>query len=430
MKGKVWVRVWVMIGIALLLAAVPLFGACAPEAAEEGPAKPIRIAYAYSITGMFGVIGGPVTKDFKTLVDQVNKEGGIAGHPIELYIGDTESDPAKALITMKRLIGDHEPHVLMGGGAAQDLIVAEVAAEAEVPLLTLSGSSWMPLVQETQPELVYWAFRPGPPVPEVNMLSLIFTMFAQDGNKKIALLYSDSRFGIGHLNLSKALAPGFGLEIVLEESYAPDAVAFGPLVSAVKGNPEIDAIFIMGADVATGLAVVNLRAAGVTLPIAGPPSLHIFVIQGIEKITDVFALEPPVRSNLTADIVYEQLPEGDPVKDHLTKIKGVYERAMGEELVWNRLAPISWGSWYMLEDALTRLFNDQPDILDKDMVTIRSTIRDYLETTTGLATDGGIITMSPENHEGTEWGTGVYIVEWRGGKWAYLPEYKLSPRTP
>ena len=48
------------------------------------------------------------------VVDKINKEGGINGRPLELIIGDTESDPAKAANIAKKFIYKDKVAAIIG----------------------------------------------------------------------------------------------------------------------------------------------------------------------------------------------------------------------------------------------------------------------------------------------------------------------------
>ncbi|MFC1938505.1 hypothetical protein ACFLWH_02510, partial [Chloroflexota bacterium] len=84
-------------------------------------------------------------------------------------------------------------------------------------------------------------------------------------------------------------------------------------------------------------------------------------------------------------------------------------------------------SIWELKDVLKRLLDDQPDIFDKDLATTRSAIRDYIETINNFDTGAGVITITPDNHNGVKWGTALVMGEYGDDEmWHYRPEYKFT----
>ena len=54
-------------------------------------AEPIKIGAVLSITGRGGFLGTPEKEAITVVVEEVNRQGGIAGRQIELYIEDDQT---------------------------------------------------------------------------------------------------------------------------------------------------------------------------------------------------------------------------------------------------------------------------------------------------------------------------------------------------
>src|SRR4030042_1012922 len=67
-------------------------------------AEPIKLGAFFALSGPNAPIGTPTKLVAQMVVDQINKGGGINGRPIELVIGATASDPAKAATIAKKFI--------------------------------------------------------------------------------------------------------------------------------------------------------------------------------------------------------------------------------------------------------------------------------------------------------------------------------------
>src|SRR4030042_3965258 len=86
--------------VIILLAAAVLWTMVSGAQAAE----PIKLGAFFALSGPNAPIGTPTKLVAQMVVDQINKGGGINGRPIELVIGDTESDPAKAATIAKKFI--------------------------------------------------------------------------------------------------------------------------------------------------------------------------------------------------------------------------------------------------------------------------------------------------------------------------------------
>nr|WP_218187907.1 ABC transporter substrate-binding protein [Desulfosarcina cetonica] len=60
-------------------------------------ADTIKIGAFFDVSGPAAVIGTPTKLVADMVVDKINAAGGVNGKKIELILGDTEGDPAKAL---------------------------------------------------------------------------------------------------------------------------------------------------------------------------------------------------------------------------------------------------------------------------------------------------------------------------------------------
>ncbi len=77
-------------------------------------AEPIKIGAIYSLSGPAAAIGTPTKLVTQMVVEKINKEGGINGRPIELVVGDTESDPTKAVMVIKKFINVDKVAAIIG----------------------------------------------------------------------------------------------------------------------------------------------------------------------------------------------------------------------------------------------------------------------------------------------------------------------------
>ncbi len=66
--------------------------------------KPIKIGGLFALTGPAKHIGLTTKNVADMIVERINNKGGIKGRKLEIVVADTEGEPSKANIALKRLI--------------------------------------------------------------------------------------------------------------------------------------------------------------------------------------------------------------------------------------------------------------------------------------------------------------------------------------
>ena len=100
-------------------------------AASSFAAEPIKIGAFFALSGPAANIGTPTKLVAQMAADKINKEGGINGRPIELIVGDTESDPAKAAVIAKKFIFNDKVAAIIGPtSTAEGMSVKKIVEEA------------------------------------------------------------------------------------------------------------------------------------------------------------------------------------------------------------------------------------------------------------------------------------------------------------
>src|SRR5208337_2159606 len=120
---------------AFLLAAFFVLGLSSVNAAE-----PIKIGAVFSLSGPAAAIGTPTKLVTQMVVEKINKEGGINGRPIELVLGDTESDPTKAVMVVKKFLNVDKVAAIIGPDRTDlGMAVKKLVEEAGIPTFMCVG---------------------------------------------------------------------------------------------------------------------------------------------------------------------------------------------------------------------------------------------------------------------------------------------------
>ncbi len=420
-------RIWLVVllfGIMNFL----FFGTQVPQTAAASK-TPIKIGFSLPATGFMSQTGSVAMKAVQAWVNRINKAGGIMRHPVHGLFYDSESDPNKAILTAKQLINSDKVFVLMGGGSTGlSLALGPIAAQSKTPFLANSGSSLF----ETQmlkagPETFKWTFRMSNCTSQEQSAWLLM-LYGKMNIKKVAVTYSEDAYGqSGVASIKEAIAkyPEYGVSVVLEQSFPSDSVTFGPLISTLKAHPEVQGIYVRGATMASPLAITAIKDAGINVPITGDSVQTSPQFMAVEKVRRGIFKDPGYYSYGDMSF-WKELPDSNPAKAFYRACYNFWKQDLNIEAD-HEMHTENYRFLIMIQDVFNRLLKDKPNILDEDVAVIRSSVRDYMETTKGLQL-GGLITMSPADHTGFAWGTSFRLGQYqKDGKAHYLSQYATPP---
>ncbi len=225
--------------ILTLIIAISLVGCSARTAnapsASQAPAS-IKIGAVVPLTGRYASLGDQVKSGYEIAFDDINRAGGVMVRdynqriPLELKLLDDESDPTK---TVQRLETHNADGVLaLLGGAGSDLhaAAAAVAEKNKTPYLGIAFA----LLQVHQKGFKY-LFSPFPKSP--GLAKMVFDMMDSLSPKptRVAIFAEKTDWGTELSDLWRKEAQSRGYQIAADESYAPGAQDFSPMILAAKG---------------------------------------------------------------------------------------------------------------------------------------------------------------------------------------------------
>ena len=126
------------LGLALVI------GIYVTEHGAVGQAKkePIKIGLLADLTGGHAAYGYSHEKVMKAAVAKVNREGGIAGRPVELFVEDTESKPSVGALKFRKLVETYgSDFVFDSNNSGIAIACAPIAKELKTPYFPCSAAS-------------------------------------------------------------------------------------------------------------------------------------------------------------------------------------------------------------------------------------------------------------------------------------------------
>lgn len=224
-----------------VVAAVAVLSACssgasAPDSAPTSTptASPVKIGFlnqgagalAFPDFGLGGTAG----------IDQVNADGGINGHPIDLVVCNTDGTPAASVKCANQFVTDEVVAVVQGIDLSSDNAL-EILSGAGIPFV---GHTAFGAVQSNSPDAWFFGAAPGAfyGVP-------LQTLQKEYGVKKVAFLNPDTPVGRAVADATlDPVAKNLGIDLTKNFYSSTSPNYTSAFASAVTDNP--DAVFIIG----------------------------------------------------------------------------------------------------------------------------------------------------------------------------------------
>lgn len=103
--------------------------------------SPVNLVYVGDLAGKLGSFGPFVERGAQLMANLANRNGGIMGHPVRLFVADDQADPAKTAQLTKQLILTKKPKMVFGGILSSALLAqAPLARQYKLPTFATSAS--------------------------------------------------------------------------------------------------------------------------------------------------------------------------------------------------------------------------------------------------------------------------------------------------
>ncbi len=360
-------------------------------------AEPIKLGAFFDLSGPAANIGTPTKLVAEMVVDKINRAGGVNGRPLQLVIGDTEGDPAKATTIAKRFIYQDQVAAIVGPTrTGTGMAVKKLVEEAGMPTFMTVGGD--PVIMGGE-KLGAYTYVFKSPQRSSTAVQVLYGFLREKGLKKIALLTASDGFGKDGVGWLKKLAPEFGLEIVAEEAFGPDDTDMTAQLTKLKNSPA-QAIVCWTIGPAGAIVAKNRVQLGIGLPLFqchGLPDPKYIELAGKAAEGD--------RMPATKLLVVDELPAADPQKPVIKEFVKLYT----EIYQYDRQFPINTHSGYAW-DAINIVANAM-----QKAGTEPKALRQAIEQTKGYVGVSGVYNLTAEDHNGLDVDSMV-IVEVKNGK--------------
>jgi len=375
-----------------LISVFVVIAVLAVSAGISGAAQPYKIGVIVAATGSASFLGEPEKNTFAMLAEQINKAGGINGHPVEVIIEDSKSDETQAVLLAKKLLDQENVLAILGPSTTgESMAIIPIVTKAQTPMISVaSGAVIVQPVNER-----HWIFKT--PQNDSSMIETIYTYIKKQRITKVGIMSVTSSFGDSSRKALLELAPKYGVTIVGDERYGPkDADMTTQLVKLKAAGAQA----IVNMTIGPSQLIVTKNWAALKM---GIPIFQSHGWGNRKNIELTGKASEGVLSPSGRLLVWHQLPDKNPQKKLLKKYAEDYMAKYNTEPAI--FGGHAYDAFYMVVEALKKVGPD------------KKKIRDYIETKiTNWPGTGGVFKMSPSDHCGLDKDS-MDIVVVKNGDW-------------
>jgi branched-chain amino acid transport system substrate-binding protein len=365
----------------IILMAAALLGLLVLNIQAAEKKEPIKIGAFFALSGPAAHIGTPTKLVAEMVVNKINKEGGINGRPIELIVGDTESDPAKAATIAKKFIYADKVAAIIGPTTtASGMQVKKIVEEAGVPTFMCVGGD--PVIMGGKFGAFTYVFKS--PQRSSTAVKKLYSYLKDKKLTQVALLTASDSFGKDGARWLEKLAPDYGLKIVAHESFGPKDTDMTAQLTKIK-NAKPQAIVCWTIGPAGPIVSKNKAQLGIKTPLFqchGEPGPKYIELAGKASEGD--------RMPATKLMAVNDLPDSDPQKPVIKEFVHLYNDVYhyNKQFPINTHSGYAWDAIYIVTNAMKKAGTDH------------KALRDAIEKTKGYVGVSGIYNLTPEDHNG------------------------------
>lgn len=395
-----YLKLSLFVVMALALVATCAIG-CGDGNGDNGEKEAYKIGAIFSTTGGNANLGVPEENTVDMIVDKINAEGGINGHPLEVIVYNDETDAAKTATLATKLIEQDQVLAIIGStGTGQTMAMLDAVTTAEIPLVSCAAG--IGIVEPVADR--YWVFKT--PQADRDVVHELYQHMESIGITKIAIITSTSGYGASGRNFLISEADDYGITLVDDQTFASSDTSMQSQLTHIKGT-DAEAVICWDTDQASAVVAKDMQTLQFEIPL--------YCSHGIANPGFLSTAGDAANGVIISAgklLIVDDLPDSDPQKEVLASYKEEYEAEYGEGTI-NTFGGHAYDALYMIVEVLEDMDEDL------SLVDARAAIRDGLEQITDFVGISGVFTMSSTNHLGMHPGS-LVMIEIVDGEWTWM----------
>ena len=324
----------------------------------------------------------------------------LGGQPVKYIMLEDASDPSVAAKNARKLVTEDKVDAIMGSVSVPSTTqVGQIATETKTPMIALSPVA-------LPPDKLDWIFVV--PQPVSLMMDAVVEHMKAHNVKTIGYIGFSDSWGDLVLKATEQHAAPLSMKIVASERYArADTSVTGQAIKILAADP--DAVVVGGSGTGGALPQLALVERGYKKQIYhnhGTVNRE-FIKVGGKAVEGAIAPTGPL-------IVFEELPDNNPIKAVAGDFVTRYEKQFGEGSR-NAFAGYSYDGFLLLNAAVpAAMAKAKPGTPE-----FRQALRDSLEAVKEVVGTHGVYSMSAKDHTGLDRRARV-LVRVENGAWRLM----------
>ncbi len=323
------------LGLMLAASAAPLRPAGAAN-------EPYVIGATVSESGPGASLGRPEADSMQIAVDEINKAGGVNGHPLQITILDDESSATTAVNNVRKLLDQH-PIAILGSSLTQtSLAMVPLATQAKIPMISFASSSQViQPVSERQ-----WIFKM--PITDFHVAQAMQEYMRKRKQTHVAVIYRNDDYGKTGLSHFKDAGKNFGFDVVGADAIDARASDATTQLTHIKAaNPQ--AVVAWTTLPSAAVIIKGYRELGLTYPIyySDGAATGVFLQQAGPALNGAYIASTKIN-------VADALPNNDPQKKILVHYIDAFVKGYPKDAPVSIFGGFGYDGVYVLKQALER----------------------------------------------------------------------------
>lgn len=361
----------------------------APSCAASKAKTPYVIGAIFTTTGDNAPLGVPERNTVEMLVKQINKKGGVDGHPLKVIYYDDAGNPQQAAQACQELLTNKSVVAIVGPTlTGPALAIASMCERAKMPLLACAAS-----VKIVSPVKSY-VFKTAQ--SDSQAVYKLIDYLKKHKLKKVAFINDSNAFGASGREQWDAISKNVGIKTVARETFGSNDTSMTSQLTKIKAAKP-DAIICWGTNPAPAIVARDARTLGLKIPLlmSHGVSNKTFIDLGGKAVDGVVFPSGKI-------IVANAISKSDPQKKVLMKYAADYQAAYKKPA--SHFGGHAWDSMMLVVNALDKVGPD------------KAKIRKHIESTKNFIGIDGVFNFSPKDHNGLT-KDAFTLVEVKNGQW-------------
>jgi len=292
--------------------------ACLSAAFAAPSGAPIKIGAIFAVTGPASNLGAPEEKTARMLADELNKNGGLLGRPVQIIVKDSGASSEKAISFAKQLIDEEGVVAIVGPTTSgESMAIKDLCQKSGVPLVSCAAAETI-----VNP-IARYVFKS--PQKDNYVVEWIYKTMNDLGISKIGVIASNTGFGNGGKAQLEKYAQAYGISIAISEVYDANATDLSALLTKVNAAG-VQAIVNWSIEPAQAIVAKNMRQLKM--------GQRLFQSHGFGNIKYVEAAGEAAEGIIFPCgrlLVADQLPDSNPQKKLLQSYASGYKALYKED---------------------------------------------------------------------------------------------------